>query len=67
MPFVVLRMDLDIVILSEVNQTEKDIYHNIAYMWSKKKLYKWTYLQNRNRVMDVENKHAATKGEKMEG
>ena len=29
-------VDLEIVILSEVNQTKKDIYHNIAYMWSQK-------------------------------
>ena len=32
MPFVVMWVDLEIVILSEVNQTKKDIYHNIAYM-----------------------------------
>ena len=28
----------------------------IAYMWNLKKWYKWIYLQNRNRVTDVENK-----------
>ena len=35
--------------------TEKDKY-DIAYMWNLKKLYKWTYLQNRNRLTDIENK-----------
>ena len=35
--------------------TEKDKY-DIAYTWNLKKLYKWTYLQNRNRLMDTENK-----------
>ena len=27
MPFAAIRMDLEIVILSEANQTEKDKYH----------------------------------------
>ena len=32
-------------------------------MWNlEKKWYRWTYLQNRNRDMDVENKHMDTKG-----
>ena len=57
-------MDLEIVTLSEVSQTEKDKYHNnITYMWNLKKWYKWTYLQNRNRVTDVENKLMVTGGE----
>ena len=30
MPFVVTRMDLEIVILSEVSQTEKEKYHMIS-------------------------------------
>ena len=35
-------------------------------MWNlkKKKWYKWTYLTNRNRVTDGENKFMVTKGEK---
>ena len=57
-------MDLEIVILSEVSQTEKDKYH-IAYMWNLKKWYKQTYLQNRSRVTDVENKLMVTKGERV--
>ena len=33
-------------------------------MWNlKKKWYKQTYLQNRNRITDVENKLMVTKGE----
>ena len=35
---------------------ERQISYDIAYMWNLKKEYKWTYLQNRNRVTDVENK-----------
>ena len=30
MPFAATWMDLDIIILSEVNQTEKDKYHMIS-------------------------------------
>ena len=33
-------------------------------MWNLKKWYKWTYLQNRNRVTDVEDKLTVTKGGK---
>ena len=58
MPFVAIWMDLQIVILSEYSQSEKDKYHSNIYVWNqKKKRYKWTYLQNRNRVKDAKNKH----------
>ena len=30
MPFAATRMDLDIIILSEVSQTEKDKYHTLS-------------------------------------
>ena len=33
-------------------------------MWNLKKWYEWIYLQNRNRVTDVENKLTVTKGER---
>ena len=31
MPFAATRMNLEIIILSEVSQTEKDKYHDITY------------------------------------
>ena len=35
---------------------EGEKYHDIPHMWIlKKKLYKWTYLQNRKRLTDLEN------------
>ena len=37
MPFAATWMDLEIIILSEVSQTEKDKYHDITYMWNPKK------------------------------
>ena len=33
MPFTVTWMDLEIVILGEVSQTEKDKYHMISLIW----------------------------------
>ena len=37
MPFAAIWMDLEITILSEVSQTEKNKYHDITYMWNLKK------------------------------
>ena len=55
-------MDLEIVILSEVNQTQRQIAYDITYKWNlKKKRYKWDYQQNRNRFTDLENKLMATR------
>ena len=36
MPFAATWMDLEITLLSEVSQTEKDIYHIISHMWNLK-------------------------------
>ena len=33
-PFAATWMDLELVILSEVSQTEKDSYHDITYVWN---------------------------------
>ena len=35
-------------------------YSNI-YTWNLEKWYRWTYLQSRNRYIDIENKHTVTK------
>ena len=58
----VIWMDLEIIILSEVSQTERQVsYH--WYVQFLKEWYKWTYLQNRKRLRDIENKQV-TKGER---
>ena len=56
---------MEIMIPSEVNQTEKTKYHMISLIRGikKKKRYKWSYLQNRNRLTDIENKFMVTKGD----
>ena len=43
---------------------ERRISYDIIYMWNLKKWYNWTYIQNRNRPTDIENKLMVTKGEK---
>ena len=43
---------------------ERQISYDITYMWSLKKWYKWTYLQNRNRLTDIENKFMVIKGKR---
>ena len=43
---------------------ERQIPYDITYMWNlKKKWYNWTYLHNRNRLTDLENKLTVTKEE----
>ena len=66
MPFVATWMNLEIITLSDISQ--RQIPYDITYMRSlKKKWYKWTYLQNRNRLTDFENKFMVTKGERLRG
>ena len=46
---------------------ERQISYGITYMWHLKKWYKTTYLQNRSRLTDIENKLMVTKGKEGEG
>ena len=50
-PFAAIWIDLEIIILSEVSQTERQIYDMIC-IWKLKKWYTWTYFQNRNTCAD---------------
>ena len=50
------------IILREVSQ--RQIPYDFPYMWNLKKLYKQTYVQNRNRLVDIENKLMVIKGKK---
>ena len=43
MSFAATWIDIEIIILSEVSQTEKDKYNMISHMWNLIKLYKRTY------------------------
>ena len=55
-------MDLEIITLNEGSQIHKDEY-GITYMWNLLKWSKRIYLQNSNRLTDIENKLMFIKGE----
>ena len=59
--------DLEIVILSEVSQTERETSYDITYIWNLKKGYKWTCLQNGNRVTAVGTKDCSPPGSSVHG
>ena len=56
MPFAATWMDPEVIIVSEVS------VHVGSKIW-----YKWTYLENRDRLRDTENKLTVTKGEGGQG
>ena len=60
MPFAATWIVLEIIVLSEISQ--RQISYDNPYMWNPKKWYEWTYVQNKNRVIDLGNKIRVTKG-----
>ena len=61
MPFAATWIDLEIIILSEVSQMEKDKY--ITYMQNLKKMIQMNFfLQNRNRLTEIELMVTGEKG-----
>ena len=66
-PFAATWMDLEIIILSETSQTEKDKHHMISLTCGIWKEMRRIYLQNRNRLTDIENKFMVAKRERQEG
>ena len=59
---IAIRMELRVVILIEAIQ--RQTLYDITYTWNLKKKYKGTYLQNRNRITDIENKLIFSKCER---
>ena len=67
LPLAATWIDMEIIILSEVSLKEKDKYHIMLFYMKSKKIYKWTYLQNRNRLAGIENNLVVTPGEGRRG
>ena len=65
MPFAATWMYVDIIILSEVSQTNTICCY--LYVDSKSKQHKQTHLQNRNRHTDIQIKIIVTNGEVVKG
>ena len=60
-------MNLEPALQSDIkSEREKQISYINTHMRNLEKWYRWIYLQNRNRVTDVENKLMVTKGKRRE-
>ena len=55
-PFAATWMQLDTLIRSEASHEEEDKYHMILLIYESKIRHKGTYLQNRERLTDMENR-----------
>ena len=58
-------MDLETVKVNEISQKEKDKYI-ISLIWNLQKWYRWTCLQNWNRITDIAKKLRIAKGGKID-
>ena len=56
-------MDHEGIMLSKISQKEKDKYHMIHFYLEPNIQHKWTYLQKRNKLMDMENRLVIAKGD----
>ena len=63
MPFAATWLRVEILILSEVSQKEKNKYHMISLMWNLKCGTSESIYKNRNRLTDMENRLVVAKGE----
>ena len=61
MPLTATRLDMEIIILSEVRQ--RQTLYDSAYMWNLKKMIQISLLRNRNKLTDLENELMVTRGE----
>ena len=66
MPFATTKMDLQIIKLIE-SERERQIPYDITYMYNLKYDTKWTYLQSKNKLTDIENRRVIAKGERQWG
>ena len=61
-------MEIEIIILSEINQTEKEKHHVISIICgTRKKSYKWSCIHNRNTPRGIEDKSVIPAGKNGEG
>ena len=57
-------MDLEGIVLSKISQTDKDRYHTITLICGIKEKPQMNKQENRNRLIDTENKWVVAGGER---
>ena len=67
MPFAATWGDLEIIILSEISQTEKDKYQVISHVKFNKKWYKRTYLKKKKKLQGFKTHLVGTIGKTIGG
>ena len=66
LPFVALWMKLEIIILSEVSQKEKEKDHRVSHVYVESKiLHEVAYLWSRNKLTDMQNRLVVAQGRGM--
>ena len=66
-PFTPIWLDLEVIIVREVSQKEKDKHHVITFIWNLKHDTNDLIYKTEKRLMDTENKPMFTKGERGHG
>ena len=66
-PFAATWMDLEIIILSEVSQTEKDKYNMISFICGISNIIQMNFFTKQTGFINLEKKCMITKGEGEEG
>ena len=67
MPFAAIWMELEIVILSQVTQTEKDRYHDITCTWNLKKMVQINVFKKQKQSYGCRKQTQGQQGEREEG
>ena len=67
MSFAATWMDLEVIILSEVSETEKDKYHDKTYMWNLKKMIQMNLFPKQKQTHVHRKPFMVTKEERGEG
>ena len=67
MPFAATWMDLEIIILNKVSQTEKDKYHDISFMWNLKMIQMNLFTKQKQTYRHRKQTYGYQRGKEGEG
>ena len=63
-PFAATWMDLELIRLRQVSQTEKDKYHMLSLTWEISTVTQMNFFMEQKLLTDIEKKLMVTKGER---